>query len=109
MHIGIPWSLAVAHGVAIAIAFLVITYLHVVLGELAPKAVALQRAENVALLFLPPLLAFASVTRPLVVAMRALAPRASSSSCMCRRCRPSRASTRSRNSTCWSRRPRRRA
>jgi CBS domain containing-hemolysin-like protein len=67
----IPWSVAVAHGVAIGVAFLVITYLHVVLGELAPKAVALERAENVALLFLPPLLAFARLTRPLVVAMRA--------------------------------------
>jgi len=70
-RVGIPWSVAVAHGVAIAVAFLVITYLHVVLGELAPKAVALERAESVALIFLPPLLAFAQITRPLVVAMRA--------------------------------------
>jgi putative hemolysin len=67
----LPWSVAVAHGVAIAIAFLFITYLHVVLGELAPKAVALQRAETVALLFTGPLLAFARITRPLVVIMQA--------------------------------------
>src|SRR5262245_9392487 len=38
-----PWSEAVTHGVAVAIAFLTITFMHVVLGELAPKAVALQR------------------------------------------------------------------
>jgi CBS domain containing-hemolysin-like protein len=68
-RMGIPWSAAVAHGIAIGVAFLVISYLHVVLGELAPKAVALERAENVALLFLPPLLAFAQLTRPLVKLM----------------------------------------
>jgi CBS domain containing-hemolysin-like protein len=71
MSIGIPWSVGVAHGVSIAVAFLVITDLHVELGELAPKAVALERAESVAVLFIPPLLAFARLTRPLVVLMRA--------------------------------------
>ncbi len=69
----LPWSVAVAHGVAIGLAFLIITYLHVVLGELAPKAIALQRAETVALLFTVPLLAFARITRPLVILMRASA------------------------------------
>jgi|SRR6267378_230587 len=67
----LPLSAFVAHGIAIALAFLAITYLHVVLGELAPKAVALRRAETVAMLFLPPLLAFARLTRPLIVVMRA--------------------------------------
>ena len=67
----LPWNAMVAHGVAIGLAFLAITYLHVVLGELAPKAVALQRAETVALLFTPALLAFANLTRPLVGLMRA--------------------------------------
>jgi putative hemolysin len=67
----LPWSIAVAHGIAIGLAFLAITYLHVVLGELAPKAVALQRSETVAMLFVPPLLAFGRVTRPLIVLMRA--------------------------------------
>jgi len=66
-----PWGLAVTHGIAIAIAFLVITYLHVVLGELAPKAIALQRAEAVALLTTGPLLAFGTIARPLISSMRA--------------------------------------
>jgi CBS domain containing-hemolysin-like protein len=66
----LPWSLAVAHGVAIGVAFLIITYLHVVLGELAPKAIALERAESVALILTGPLLGFARVFRPLSVLMR---------------------------------------
>src|SRR5436190_7909289 len=39
----------VAHGLAIIIAFSAITFLHIVLGELMPKMVALERAERVAL------------------------------------------------------------
>ena len=40
---------AAAHSVAIALAFALITFLHIVLGELAPKTLALERAEAVAL------------------------------------------------------------
>ena len=64
-----PWSVAVTHGVAVAIAFLVITFMHVVLGELAPKAVALQRAEDVALFVAAPLLTFGHVFRPFIRVM----------------------------------------
>ncbi len=66
----LPWSEVALHAVSIGISFLVITYFHVVLGELAPKAVALQRAENVALILTPPLLAFSRVFRPLSALMR---------------------------------------
>jgi CBS domain containing-hemolysin-like protein len=60
------WSLALTHGIAVAIAFLLITFLHVVLGELAPKAVALQRADDVALLVAAPLLLFGRFFRPFI-------------------------------------------
>ena len=43
-----------AHSVAVAIAFAVITALHIVLGELAPKTIALQRAEKTALVVVKP-------------------------------------------------------
>jgi len=65
---GLPetWGVAAQHGSAVAVAFLLITYLHVVLGELAPKAVALQRAEQVALVVAGPLLMFGRVFRPFI-------------------------------------------
>lgn len=44
-----PASNIAAHSVAVAVAFAMITYLHIVLGELAPKTLALERAEAVAL------------------------------------------------------------
>lgn len=44
-----PFAPAVAHGIAIALAFALISALHIVLGELAPKSVAIQRALPTAL------------------------------------------------------------
>ncbi|MGH9932097.1 MAG: hemolysin family protein [Pyrinomonadaceae bacterium] len=49
----------VAHAMAIAVAFSAITFLHIVLGELMPKMVALERAEAVALFCSRPLELFA--------------------------------------------------
>ncbi|MBI1796348.1 MAG: HlyC/CorC family transporter [Candidatus Eisenbacteria bacterium] len=60
------WSVAVTHGAAVALAFLAITYLHVVLGELVPKAIALERAEQVALLVAGPLLMFGRLFHPFI-------------------------------------------
>ena len=47
-------SLATAHTIAAAIAFIAITALHIVLGELVPKTIALQRAEQTAMLVVKP-------------------------------------------------------
>jgi CBS domain containing-hemolysin-like protein len=49
----------VAHVMAIVIAFSAITFLHIVLGELMPKMVALERAERIALFCSRPLELFA--------------------------------------------------
>ena len=57
-------AIYVAHIVAIVIAFTVITFLHIVLGELMPKMVALERAEAVALFCARPLELFARVFSP---------------------------------------------
>jgi len=53
----------VAHLLAIVLALTVITFLHIVLGELMPKMVALDRAEALALLAARPLEIFAQIFR----------------------------------------------
>jgi CBS domain containing-hemolysin-like protein len=63
------WSTAASHGIATAIAFLLITALHVILGELAPKAVALQRPDTVSLWMARPLLWFSSLMWPFIAVM----------------------------------------
>ena len=57
---------------ATAIAFALITSMHVILGELAPKAVALQRPDTVGLWVARPLLWFSSVMRPFIAVMNTL-------------------------------------
>src|SRR5437016_8082575 len=53
----------VAHLMAIIIAFAAITFLHIVLGELMPKMLALERAEGLALVAARPLELFARIFR----------------------------------------------
>jgi CBS domain containing-hemolysin-like protein len=55
-----------AHAVAIAIAFAAITYFEVLLGELVPKSLALQRAERIAMAVAGPMDVFIRITRPAV-------------------------------------------
>jgi CBS domain containing-hemolysin-like protein len=52
--------------IAAIIAFAVASYVHVVFGELVPKAAALNHPERLAKWLVPPLVLFASVSRPLV-------------------------------------------
>jgi CBS domain containing-hemolysin-like protein len=66
----VPHAAVYAHGIAIVIAFSVITYLHVLLGELVPKTLALQRSEQIALAVAAPMEAFLTVARPLLFVMR---------------------------------------
>ena len=56
--------------VAFLIAFAILTYLSVVLGELVPKAVALQKAEVLAIALAVPLDWLAKLTHPLVWALQ---------------------------------------
>ncbi|MGE0448230.1 MAG: hemolysin family protein [Vicinamibacterales bacterium] len=64
----LPTSLAEAtlHSIAVALAFALITALHIVLGELAPKTVALERAEATALLVVKPTELFMRVFWPFI-------------------------------------------
>ncbi|MBS1821167.1 MAG: HlyC/CorC family transporter [Acidobacteria bacterium] len=58
-----------AHTVAVILAFALITYFEVLLGELVPKSLALQRAERIALAVSGPMDVFIRMTRPIVKLM----------------------------------------
>lgn len=62
-------SPAIASTVSFIIAFAVITFLHVVIGELAPKTLAIQKAEQVSLLLSKPLIYFYRVMYPFIWAL----------------------------------------
>jgi CBS domain containing-hemolysin-like protein len=68
---GLPggWSAAAAHSAATVLAFVLITYLHVVFGELFPKNFALQMTDRTALYLAAPLAVFTKLTRPLTLLM----------------------------------------
>jgi putative hemolysin len=55
-----------ATGISFVLAFAILTYLSVVLGELVPKAVALQKAERIAIALAVPLDVLAKVAAPIV-------------------------------------------
>ncbi|RJR14459.1 HlyC/CorC family transporter [Candidatus Parcubacteria bacterium] len=59
-------ALISAHTIAVIIAFTIITSLHIVLGELAPKTIALQRAEATSLWIIAPLAIFLKVFSPFI-------------------------------------------
>ncbi len=65
----VPHAVIYAHGLAIAIAFGLITCMHVILGELVPKSLALQKAEQVALTVAAPMDVWLTLTRPLIFIM----------------------------------------
>jgi CBS domain containing-hemolysin-like protein len=58
-----PLSAIATHGVASAVAFIIITFLHIILGELVPKALALLYPEEVSRWVAGPLIGFAWVMR----------------------------------------------
>jgi len=63
--IGAP-SAAVHSAAAITTAFVIITFLHIVLGELAPKSVALTRPEGVSKFVARPLMLFSAIAYPFI-------------------------------------------
>jgi CBS domain containing-hemolysin-like protein len=64
--IGVTISPELAHGIALPIAFIIITVLHIVFGELAPKSLAIQRPEQTTLFIAYPLQGFYWVCRPFI-------------------------------------------
>lgn len=67
------WSEAASHTASIVLSFALITFLHVVLGELAPKTVAIVHAERTALAVAWPLRLFKAVFWPVIAVMNGTA------------------------------------
>jgi CBS domain containing-hemolysin-like protein len=63
------WSQVATHSAATAVAFVAITFMHIVFGELVPKNLALQAPDRMALWLVPPLVGFSRLTRPLTAIM----------------------------------------
>lgn len=59
-------SASLSHILSFAIAFISVTFLHVVVGELAPKTVAIQKSEAVSLLFARPIIWFYRLMYPFI-------------------------------------------
>ncbi len=67
----LPHSRFYAHGVAIVLAFVLMTYVVVILGEVVPKSIALQRTERVALAVAGPMDFFMTLAAPFLAFMTA--------------------------------------
>ncbi|MCT1401705.1 hypothetical protein AK95_14885 [Paenibacillus sp. LC231] len=61
--------------ISVAVGFCIITFLHIVLGELAPKSLAIQRTEGTALILSAPLLWFYRIFLPVIWVLNASANR----------------------------------
>ncbi|GAA1803215.1 hemolysin family protein [Luedemannella flava] len=68
---GLPHD--VAYAVAFILAVMVVGFLHVVVGEMAPKSWAISHPEDSALMVARPFRAFTRLTRPALTALNALA------------------------------------
>ena len=64
---------SLSHPIALALALLLVAYLHVVIGEMVPKNLAIARPEGAALALAPALLFVSRVLRPVIRLMEGVA------------------------------------
>lgn len=62
----------ISHGVASVTSIAILTYFHIVVGEMIPKSIALQQAERMALWVTPPMLWTTALVFPLVVTLNGI-------------------------------------
>jgi CBS domain containing-hemolysin-like protein len=70
-RVGVPHDLL--HPISFVIALAVVVYLHVVLGEMVPKNIALAGPDRAAIVLGPPMMAIVTLLRPVIVALNAIA------------------------------------
>ncbi|HIW32666.1 MAG TPA: hemolysin family protein [Candidatus Paenibacillus intestinavium] len=66
LFVQLPLSTEISDIIAFIIAFLFVTFLHVVFGELAPKSVAIIKSEAMALKLAPPIIWFHKIAYPFI-------------------------------------------
>ena len=71
--LGLAANPELAHQLALPVAFTVITVLHIVFGELAPKSIAIQRSEKTTLFIAYPLQFFFILFRPFIWVLNGIA------------------------------------
>ncbi|HEY7768075.1 hemolysin family protein [Longimicrobium sp.] len=67
-----PLREAGAHTLASVLAVALLTYFHIVVGEMIPKSIALQQADKAAVWVTPPVLVVQKILYPLVIGLNAL-------------------------------------
>ncbi|MDL5158222.1 hemolysin family protein [Actinomycetospora termitidis] len=69
--LGVPEALL--HPIAFVISLLIVTVLHIVIGEMVPKNIAIAGPERTSVWLVPPLVVFLKVTRPVIVLLNWIA------------------------------------
>lgn len=73
LHRPVHLPIGAAHGIAFAVALLAVVFVHMVVGEMAPKSWAIAHPERSALILITPFRAFTALVRPLLIALNAVA------------------------------------
>jgi len=71
--LALGWSEAIVSGIAFALALVIVTFLHVVFGEMVPKNLSFTLPDRAVLALATPLVAIATVLRPIVAALNGIA------------------------------------
>lgn len=66
LHLVAPLEITTTHAIASALSLTLLTYLHIVFGEMIPKSLALQKSEAVMFFLIGPMLFFMRVFRPII-------------------------------------------
>src|SRR5579859_629427 len=75
VYLPAEWRDTIGRGFASIVAFALVTTVHIVIGELVPKSIALQRPESTAMFVVRPVTLFRYVFRPVVNVMKTAANR----------------------------------
>jgi CBS domain containing-hemolysin-like protein len=67
------WTIAVVSTISFIVTLVIVSFLHVIVGEMVPKNLSFAMPERAVLLLAPPLVFFATIFRPIIVALNATA------------------------------------